>query len=188
MPLQREKDIGQRLRVFRETLGITRTSFAVALGIGTDRLASYESGRVPLRYSVFRLIAGKFQLNPYWLATGEGAARIGAIINEAPFANNIRPSATFSTVFDKFLALPSARRIFEVDEKLTTALKALKSLEDFFAWASERSGNRLEDHLPMDIIEQMHRLHWQIEQLVESSRPQVKPSRALKKNPRKKSS
>jgi len=49
---ERESAIGQRLRDFRETQMIPRTRLAVAVNIGNERLASYETGRAPLPYGI----------------------------------------------------------------------------------------------------------------------------------------
>ena len=40
--------IGSRLRAFREKRQIPRSGFAVKIGFGSERIASYESGRAPL--------------------------------------------------------------------------------------------------------------------------------------------
>lgn len=70
-PSEREIQIGQRLRAFREAKRISRTAFALSIGIGSERLASYEAGRVPLRFEVFLAVHRRYFLNPVWLATGE---------------------------------------------------------------------------------------------------------------------
>jgi transcriptional regulator with XRE-family HTH domain len=67
--------IGKRLRAFRESLRISRSSFALAIGYGSERIASYEAARAPLPYSVFVAIADKFHIDPFWLATGNGEER-----------------------------------------------------------------------------------------------------------------
>lgn len=64
--------IGKRLRIFRENLRISRSSFALSIGYGSERVASYEAARAPLPYSVFVAIADKFSIDPFWLATGNG--------------------------------------------------------------------------------------------------------------------
>ena len=52
--------IGKRLRQFRESLKIARTRFAITIGLSSESMSSYESGRVPLPYEVFVKIAKSF--------------------------------------------------------------------------------------------------------------------------------
>ncbi len=101
---EREQQICARLREFRELTRISRTQFALAIGIGSERLASYEAGRVPLQYEVFRLLNQKFKLNPCWLATKEGVpATDAAVIDDAAFRDKLRRKALFTEAYDQFL-------------------------------------------------------------------------------------
>jgi transcriptional regulator with XRE-family HTH domain len=93
-----EKNIGKRLREFRESLKIPRTAFALVLGISSERLASYEAGRVPLRWDVFSAISKHFFLNPFWLATGATEKfnpRLETPFDESSF-DNIDPRSLFT--------------------------------------------------------------------------------------------
>jgi len=99
----REREIGERLRKFREGLLIPRSRFAVQIGFGSERLASYESGRAPLPYSVFKSISSHYELNPVWLAEGLGPQQTSAIIDEG-FASKLPPRALFSEAYDQFLS------------------------------------------------------------------------------------
>src|SRR5215218_10484174 len=92
---EREIEIGERLRKFRESKMIPRTRMAVALKIGNERLASYESGRAPLQYSIFREIMRQFGVSPYWLATGESQP-VGPAIDDSPWVKTLRRRAKFS--------------------------------------------------------------------------------------------
>jgi hypothetical protein len=100
---ERELAIARRLRAFREVLKIPRTAFALSIGVGGERLASYEAGRVALRYHVFRAINQHFRLNPQWLATGEESPQMGAPIDDSSFTNKLRPGARFTEAYDRFL-------------------------------------------------------------------------------------
>jgi transcriptional regulator with XRE-family HTH domain len=93
-----DKVIGQRLRQFREQLKVSRTSFALEIGIGSERLASYEAGRVPLRWSVFSAISQRFFLNPFWLATGESLPQLDAPFEEIGLME-VAPRSRFSDIF-----------------------------------------------------------------------------------------
>ena len=120
----RETDICRRLRSFREGKRISRTAFALAIGIGGERLASYEAARVPLRYEVFRCISEQFRLNPYWLATGGGSPELAAPIKESAFAANLKPRALFSEVYDRFL-LPQHQQHVQNANQIAARLSAL---------------------------------------------------------------
>ena len=81
---------------------IPRTRFAVALEISSEQLASYEYGRVPLPYRVFRRLSKQFKLDPLWLATGRSHP-VTAEIEDAHFRKAIGRQARFSEVFDQFI-------------------------------------------------------------------------------------
>ena len=100
---QRELEICHRLRAFREVLKISRAAFAVTIGIGTERLASYESGRAPLRYEVFRLIHQHFRLNPSWLVSGHTAPQVDTLIDDSAFLSKVPRKALFSEIYDQHL-------------------------------------------------------------------------------------
>lgn len=69
---EREKAIGRRLREARERHGLHRTALAVRLGIGTERLASYESGRAPVPWVVGERFCDALFVGQTWLVTGNG--------------------------------------------------------------------------------------------------------------------
>lgn len=99
------KAIGGRLRTFREALQIPRSRFAVSIGYGSERIASYEAGRAPLPYAVFVEIANRFHLNPFWLATGQGDQE-GKITGNFPNAVHLGEpkNAKFINVFNRHIA------------------------------------------------------------------------------------
>jgi transcriptional regulator with XRE-family HTH domain/DNA-binding transcriptional regulator YiaG len=98
-----EAQIGQRLRIFREAKSIPRTAFALSVGIGSERLASYESGRVPLRFEVFQAIHRKYFLNPVWLATGQEPRECEAPIDWGKLISGIPPRYLFSVAYVRAL-------------------------------------------------------------------------------------
>lgn len=99
----KELEICHRLRAFREGTKISRARFAVAISIGSERLASYEAGRAPVRYETFSAISQKFFLNPIWLATGDTAPLLHGPFDDSQFLGAIRPRALFSEVYDSVL-------------------------------------------------------------------------------------
>lgn len=98
-----ELAIAERLRSFREWLQIPRSKFAVSVGVGSERLASYEAGRVPLRYEVFREIAKRYGLDDGWLATGRGSPRRPIQFDDSEFFGKVKRGALFSEVFQAHL-------------------------------------------------------------------------------------
>jgi transcriptional regulator with XRE-family HTH domain len=103
MVSDREKLIGSRLRAFRETLQIPRARFAVAIGFGSERIASIEAGRAPLRYEVFQAVSRRYQLSPYWLAEAIGSPKHGGAFDDTRLAKEVHPRALFSEVYDRFI-------------------------------------------------------------------------------------
>src|SRR5688572_9207216 len=64
--------IGDQLRRFRESICAPRSSIARSIGIGESRLASYESGRVPLPYGIYLALWRRWHVSARFLAAGEG--------------------------------------------------------------------------------------------------------------------
>ena len=119
--------IARRLRAFREYLQISRTAFSLAIGIGSERLASYEAGRVALKYEVFAAISKKYFIRPWWLATGETAIRDEEPFDDSAFAGKIGPKDRFIDVFDSVLRDPLGSDVYEAGLE---ANKFAQKLED----------------------------------------------------------
>jgi transcriptional regulator with XRE-family HTH domain len=93
-----EIEIGKRLRTFREELKIPRTAFALEIGIGGERLASYESGRARLPWTVFESISKKFRLNPFWLLREEGSSVFPVESDYSQYVKDVPAHSAFSHV------------------------------------------------------------------------------------------
>jgi DNA-binding transcriptional regulator YiaG len=104
MVSEREKLVCARLRAFRDFLDIPRSRFAVALGYGTERIASYEAGRAPIRYEVFRAASVRYHLSPQWLATGAASPKLWGPFDDSPFIESVTPRSLFTAVYDRFIA------------------------------------------------------------------------------------
>lgn len=65
-----EVEVGRRLRLVRERSHLLQTQLALILGIGRERLASYEAGRVPLPFRIGERVCDLWGVNPFWLAEG----------------------------------------------------------------------------------------------------------------------
>ena len=117
---ERELKIGLRLKEAREVLRFSQREFADKIGIKRARLASYEEGRVPLRWEVALRICHRFQISEHWLAASPSKA-MGWIGEHVPFGNTIvraamflpsdpileklKPGALFSESYDSVLKL-----------------------------------------------------------------------------------
>lgn len=132
---KRELEICARLRVFREATKIARSRFALAIGITNDRLASYEFGRAPLRYEVFRAINKQFYLNPLWLAGEDTSANAGKSFDDSAVLPLIKPRALFSQVYDNHLA-----KLLEPDR--VEAEQYMEALGNFSKFALSDDGTK----------------------------------------------
>lgn len=125
--------VGARLRMFREGFcKMSRTAFALSIGIGSERLASYESGRAPLRFEVFQRINREHFINPQWLATGEGAVRFNGPMEGSDYGQHVTvesPRALFMEVYKAaiapYLNMEMMRAMIDVGQFLS----AIESLE-----------------------------------------------------------
>ena len=61
-----------RLKLLRNTLGLTQEKFADRINIKRNTLANYEIGRNEPIDAVVSLICREFDVNEDWLRTGEG--------------------------------------------------------------------------------------------------------------------
>ena len=102
----REKAIGLRLKEVREFLGYSLRQFAVLIGIKKERLASYESGRVPIPWEIALLICRQFFVSEHWLATGGGKA-MGIPGKRLRFSNSIVRATLISPSNPVLKSLPS---------------------------------------------------------------------------------
>lgn len=100
----RDREIGKRLASARKELLIPRTAMAVKVGISTDRLVSYEFGRVKLPWNVGHLLCFTFQINPVWLATGKGDRWDLDWDYDERLLTALGPRPVFSEVVDEIIA------------------------------------------------------------------------------------
>ena len=62
----------ERIKILRESVGLTQQKFAERLHIKRGAVANYEVGRNIPSDSVVALICREFNVNETWLRTGEG--------------------------------------------------------------------------------------------------------------------
>ena len=131
MDKERERLIGVRLRAFREMLQIPRSRFAVTIGLGGERIASYEAGRAPLRYEVFRAVTQHYHISPRWLATEVGSPKLPTPFNDAAILGLVKPRALFSEVYDMHLAAGLEKERVEAESHLNVVVKTMDPLLEF---------------------------------------------------------
>ena len=149
---EREVEICNRLREFRESLKLSMPDFARELGITRDRLASYEYGRAPLRFDIVARVCTRFYANPAFLANNWLPQRMAlstSLINRP----EVPPQMLFSEAYDRFLkhsiepehdhfesmlkshlldiGVPAEKFLAHMDGKRSTAVVALRVFDDF---------------------------------------------------------
>jgi DNA-binding XRE family transcriptional regulator len=112
---ERDAQIAGRLREAREFLRFKQKEFAQQIGIGRERLASYEDGRVSLRWEIALRLCRQFFISELWLARGitapdgpvtkfgEGESRmmVGLLLDSV--VQRLRPGQRFDDAFDQVL-------------------------------------------------------------------------------------
>ncbi len=116
---QREIDIGLRVRDVRLSYKWSQPDFAMALGIGRERLSSYEYAKAPIRVQIAAKLFEKFKVNARWLATGDGEAYCPFTLLVHPLAlSGLPPRMLFSEAYDKhFLPEIEKRAALRKDAK-----------------------------------------------------------------------
>lgn len=68
-------EISDRIRLIRESAGLTRAQFAERLGISASEITNVEFAKIKnmaSKESLFRSIASEFDVSLDWIKTGEG--------------------------------------------------------------------------------------------------------------------
>jgi transcriptional regulator with XRE-family HTH domain len=166
------KEIGKRLRAFRESLSISRSAFAIALQIGTERLATYEAGRSPLPYFVFKRAAEKFNLNPFWLVSGDGISTLFAPYDDSEFIASLGDRETFLEVYQQQIKNRLENEIVDAE---ALAKKVLENLERMMQPSFRK---KLPPHfikLVLAYLENLQRISTVYEDMVEDERVRLAP-------------
>lgn len=100
----REKEICWRLREFRETTRIPRTTFALSIGISSERMASYELARVPVRYEIFKAVNAQYLIRLDWLMNRRGPPIARRPYDDSKFADQINKREKLSVIYDEILS------------------------------------------------------------------------------------
>jgi transcriptional regulator with XRE-family HTH domain len=65
-------EYGERLKIFRETIGKNQTDFGNMLGISRNTLINYESGKTYFDVEFINKLRTALNINVSWLVTGKG--------------------------------------------------------------------------------------------------------------------
>ena len=74
-PLERRmatRDLGERIKMLRQHLGLSQQAFADKLGVSAKTIVRYETGQSSPTEKTLRLIEQTFSVNPEWLRHGKG--------------------------------------------------------------------------------------------------------------------
>lgn len=94
-----DEQIGERLRIARRRLALTQTDFALRAGIGRERLASYEVGRVPIPWEIAKRMCSLYDINPAWLVEGSEPADVFIDFTGGIAPENLPPRATLREIY-----------------------------------------------------------------------------------------
>lgn len=136
------QEIGKRLRLIREKIGITQAEFGVKLGIQFQHVSKYERGEtVPTWENLIKLIE-LFDVNINWLLVGKGTMFL------SPGSYSIHGEDNLNAVRD----LDADSQIEEIIKELRSDFD-LKSL--VYDYIKSYRKLRLTTHKLQDKIEQM---------------------------------
>ena len=101
---EHEREIGERLKLYREGIRFSQASFSNVIGISRDQLASVECGRTPLKYSIAWEIRSKFRVSINWLWCGDPSPHDLSedTILPSPDSVEVGKNALLTEVFHKF--------------------------------------------------------------------------------------
>ncbi len=105
--------LGDRVREFRESIGLSRKEFGEKVGVSQDVINNIERGRAKAYEPVLRLIHIVYGVSRHWLDTGEGdcmAPDDGDAQTIDAIARAYRQGAVFRAVMDAYLAMSEQDR------------------------------------------------------------------------------
>ncbi|MGC9942050.1 MAG: helix-turn-helix transcriptional regulator [Verrucomicrobiota bacterium] len=143
---EREREIGARLKSFREGIKYSQASFADIIGLTRDQLAGVEYGRTPLKYAIACKIRFAFGLSLDWLCGGDMSPDDLSEDGKLPHPDSARIGrrALLTEVVEELehrsgneprLAVKRQRRVdpAELNHRWFMVLALRNQLEDWFA-------------------------------------------------------
>lgn len=106
--------MNERVRMVRDKLDFSRSSFGEKLGVSGDVINNLERGRVEIKESMIKLICSVFSVNETWLRTGKGemfdqnpASELEALAKKYELSHDAR------VLVEEFVNLkPEMQRVF----------------------------------------------------------------------------
>lgn len=110
-----------RVRILRQSLGMTQTEFGEKLGVSKGVVVNLELSRVEVKDLMINLICRTFKVNTLWLEKGEGEMLTDIsdiLINEIADEFNLSPIVKKTVA--NYLKLPSEEqeKVFELLHKI----------------------------------------------------------------------
>ena len=164
-----ELEIGRRIREARGRRGAKRTEWAIELRISSDRLVSYEYGRVPLPWVIGDRICRKNDINQYWLVTGEDQLD-GYLELSGVLPAEIDPRMRFSDVIQTAFSA-----------QFRKVIKTFDNMADSIKQPADDLAKRLRIALHQVIREQhMHLTPQEYVEMLATTKPTVKFLRTIR--------
>ncbi len=87
--LQMRQEIGKRLRLIRERMGITQAEVGNKLGIQSQHVSKYERGETVPTWENLIKLTELYDVNINWLLTGKGSMFLSPVNYSIPEEKNI---------------------------------------------------------------------------------------------------
>jgi transcriptional regulator with XRE-family HTH domain len=81
------KEIGARLKTFRQQYVGLQTKLSEETGINKKTLSFFETGKYPPNQPLIAHLTTNYGLNPVWLTTGKGADKDDSVLDAASVPN-----------------------------------------------------------------------------------------------------
>ncbi|MCL2188212.1 MAG: helix-turn-helix domain-containing protein [Defluviitaleaceae bacterium] len=89
--------IGDRIKIIRQTIGITQARFAGQMAISVSYLAELEKNKKVVNDRIVRLICLNYNVNELWLRTGSES-----MFAESVDAHSVRVNGLFKSLSQEF--------------------------------------------------------------------------------------
>lgn len=103
--------MNERLKLLRESLGLSQDEFGKRIGSARNTIANYELGRRTPSNTVIKAICREFRANFFWLTEGEGEMFTGtpeSVVDE--IAEDYGLDDTDKKIIEKYLELSAEER------------------------------------------------------------------------------
>lgn len=115
--------VNARVKKLRKALNLSQTEFGKKLGVSKDVIANIELERVEIKELTINLICRTYNVNPLWLAEGEGDIFIEtseSIIEDLASEYNL--TDTEKKIVSNFIKLPPEERktVIDIIKKIIT--------------------------------------------------------------------